>query len=100
MTEPHSRIRIAPDVLYQSVDDESVLLNLGNDHFYALDDVGTRMWQILVDTGQPEAVVAQMVREYKVDAETMRRDLDKLIEELRQAGLVADEPLDSSPDLP
>ena len=34
-----------------------MLLNLGNDHSYALDDVGTRMWQLLVETGEPETVV-------------------------------------------
>jgi uncharacterized protein YcgL (UPF0745 family) len=77
-----------PDVLYQAIGEEAVLLNLNNDHYYGLDDVGTRMWQLLQEHGEPEAVVQQMVIEYEAREEVVRCDLAALITQLEGAGLI------------
>jgi hypothetical protein len=83
------RIAIAPDVLYQELDGESVLLNLTNETYFGLDDVGTRIWQLLVEQGNVEAVLAQMQTEYEVDEVTLQADLTRLLAELNEAGLVS-----------
>ncbi len=82
------KITIPPDVLAQAMADEVVLLNLGNDHYYGLDPVGTRMWELLKERGEPEAILPQLLSEFEIDEATVRRDLAKLIDELQQAGLV------------
>lgn len=83
-----SRVAIAPDVLYQVLEGESVLLNLKTEHYYSLDEIGTRMWQLLDEHGDPTTVVEQLLAEYDADEATLRQDLADLIGKLSQAGLV------------
>ena len=82
-------MRISPDVLFQEIEGETVLLDPGVERYYALDDVGTRFWQLLNEHGDVDVVVAAMLREFDVDEQTLRSDLDALLASLREAGLVA-----------
>ncbi len=83
-----TQITMNPDILFQELEGETVLLNLANEQYFGLDDIGTRMWQLLDEQDNVEAVVSQMLSEYDVDAETLRADLATLINSLVEAGLV------------
>ena len=84
----HSQLQIADGVLFQTVADEAVLLNINDNHYYGLDDVATRMWQLLVEHGEAEAVIQQLLEEYDIDAATLRQDFTALIAEMEQRGLI------------
>lgn len=86
-------MRISPDVVFQEVEGETVLLDAKAEHYYALDDVGTRFWQLLNEHGDLDAVVTAMLAEFDVDEATLRSDLESLLARLGEAGLV--EPADS-----
>ena len=83
-----ARLQIADDVLFQTVADEAVLLNMADNHYYGLDDVATRMWQLLVESGDGEAVIREMLTEYEVDETTLRQDCAALVAEMAQRGLI------------
>ncbi len=83
-----ARLQIADDVLFQTVADEAVLLNMADNHYYGLDDVATRMWQLLVEYGDGDAVIREMLTEYSVDEATLRQDFAVLIAEMEQRGLI------------
>lgn len=83
-----SLVTISSDVLFQELEGEAVLLNLANEHYYGLDDIGTRIWQLLQEEHNVESVVAQMLAEYDVSEALLRQDIANLIEELTQAELV------------
>ena len=83
-----ARLQIADDVLFQTVADEAVLLNMADNHYYGLDDVATRMWQLLVESGDGEAVIREMLTEYEVDETTLRQDFAALVAEMAHAGLI------------
>jgi Coenzyme PQQ synthesis protein D (PqqD) len=78
----------APHVLHQEIEGETVLLNSADGLYYALDAVGTRVWQLLAEEGEPGAVKARMLVEFEVDEATLSVDLHDLLERLRAAGLV------------
>lgn len=86
MTDSH--IHIAPDVLFQDIDGEGVLLNLATEKYFSLDDIGTHMWQLLEQHGHSGPVVDQLTLEYDADRKTIARDLTNLINKLLEAGLV------------
>jgi hypothetical protein len=75
-------------VRFQELTGEAVLLNLDNDRYYGLDDVGTRIWQLLAEHGDIETVMTKMLAEYEVDEATLRADLQTLVKELLEAGLL------------
>jgi len=85
-----ARVTVSPNVLCQVLGDESVLLNLDDDRYYGLDDVGTRMWQLLAEDGDVATVVTQLLTTYgaQVDEATLRDDLGALIARLTAAGLL------------
>jgi hypothetical protein len=77
-----------PEVLFQQVGDEAVLLNLNNSRYYGLNEVGARMWQLLEEHGALEPVVAQVVEEYEVDEATARQDLETLVAQLLEHEMI------------
>ena len=79
---------VSPDVLFRELEGESVLLDLATEQYYVLDDVGTRMWQLLAQHGEIEAVVRQLVDEYDASEDRLRGDLASLVAGLVEAGLV------------
>lgn len=81
-------IKQSDDVLHQELSGETVLLNLKTEHYFGLDPVGTRIWQVLGETSSAERVVQQLLTEYEVDENTLRADVERLIGELSKAGLL------------
>jgi len=78
----------SPDVLVQELDGEAVVLNLESERYFGLDDVGTRIWQQLLEHGRLERVCEEMQKEYDVDESTLLADVLRLVEELIDAGIV------------
>ena len=75
-------------VLVQDLDGEAVLLNLNNGQYYGLDEVGFRMYQLLITSGSLDTTYAALLREYDIDPQQLRSDLQKLLDELLENGLV------------
>ncbi len=82
------KIELSEDVLHQELSGETVLLNLKTEHYFGLDPVGTRIWQVLGETASAETVIARLLDEYEVDEPTLRADVERLIDELAKAGLL------------
>lgn len=78
----------SPEVLVQELDGEAVLLNLESERYFGLDDVGTRVWQHLLEHRQLKRICEEMQKEYDVDESALRADVLHLIEELIEAGIV------------
>jgi len=81
-------IKISTDVLSQEVAGETVLLDLRSEHYFGLEEVGTRFWQLLQKDGEFQAAYDTLLQEYDVDAEQLQSDLESLLSELESAGLI------------
>ncbi len=81
-------VTISHEVLFQELDGEAVLLDLASESYFGLDDVGTRIWQLLQEHGSLRKVFDTMLDEYDVEPERLEQDLLKHIGELADAGLV------------
>lgn len=82
------RLAVHPQVLWRRVDDEAVLLHTGSGKYYTLDGVATRLWELLAEEGELDAVVERFVAEYEVGADRLRRDLHEFLAELAANGLI------------
>lgn len=82
------RVVPSPDVLFRELEGEAVMLDLGSERYYGLDEVGARIWQLLDEHHDVETVVDQVLAEYEVEEEQLRSDLADLIDNLVDAGLV------------
>ncbi len=82
----------ASDVVMQELDGEAVLLHLGRNQYFGLNEVGTRIWQLLEATGDPDEVIRQLDREFAADRQQLEGDVWALIRELQDEGLLQWEP--------
>lgn len=84
----NSRVVQSPETLINIIEGESVLLNLDNESYYGLDEVGTRMWELLTTSNSIQAAYDALLEEYDVDDATLRRDLLVFISNLIDQGLL------------
>ena len=83
-----SRVRISDHTLSQELSGETVLLELSRGVYFGLDDIGTRIWQLLGEGRALDETVATLVQEYDVTAEQAAEDLLALVRQLEESRLV------------
>ncbi len=88
MVELASRVAVPRHVLVRALDKESVLLNLETERYFGLDEVGTRMWQLLTTSPSIDEAYRQLLAEYDVGADELRDNLLELLDRLLANGLV------------
>lgn len=58
------------------------------DSIYTLNDVGTRIWQLINDQNKVRQIVETIRQEYDVTTEEAERDVHELLNSLAEAGLI------------
>ena len=87
-----TRLRPSDDVLYRELDEEAVLLHLGRGIYFGLDQVGRRVWELIVANGHVGAVVEALIAEFDVERERAEKDTLDLVKALAENDLVVSEP--------
>ena len=92
--QPNQKIQISPEVLFQEVAGEIVLLDLESENYFGLDAVGARIWGLLQTGSKVGEAVDALLQEFDVDRATLEADVAYLVERLAEAGLIrlCDEP--------
>jgi Coenzyme PQQ synthesis protein D (PqqD) len=90
-------LKIPDDVMFRILGDEAVILNVASGVYFGLDSVGTRMWQLMSEHGSTDKVIEALVDEYEVEEAQVRQDLDNLIRQLSDKGLVITDATETSP---
>jgi Coenzyme PQQ synthesis protein D (PqqD) len=78
----------SPGVMSQEVSGETVLFDLESECYFGLDAVGTRIWQLIRDTGDLRIIYSTLLEEYEVDGTRLRADLEALITDASERGLI------------
>ena len=86
------RVIPSPDVMFRTIGDEAVLLNLKTEMYLGSDAVGTRMWTVLAEAGCTPAASDVLLREFDVAARHAPPDLDEYIGKLLEHGLIELQP--------
>lgn len=82
------RMTPSPSTVFQEVEGEAVLLHLDRSEYFGLDEIGTRVWQLLQEHGTLGKVVDQMLLEFDVEQARLEADLERLLLDLAGHGLV------------
>lgn len=81
-------LRVADDVVFRDLAGEAVLLNLATGTYFGLDEVGTRIWNLIALHGRKDKIIETLLDEYEVEEARLRQDVDRLLEQLAEKGLV------------
>jgi len=83
-----SGVRAQPDVVFQKLGDEAVLLNLRTGVYWSLNHTGARIWDEITHTRKVTEIVAALQREFDGSSAEISATVHGLIQELNQQGLV------------
>jgi hypothetical protein len=81
-------VQVSQQTFYELVGDEAVLLDLGSEHYFHLNPVATRAWQLIDATGDLVEVRAGLEREFDVAPDQLAEDLRELVDDLIAWGLL------------
>jgi hypothetical protein len=81
-------ITLSPEVISQEVSGETVLLDLESENYFGLDEVGTRIWQLIKENNDLQAIYTTLLDEYEVDEQRLQTDLEALLGEISGLGLI------------
>lgn len=79
---------VPDDVLVQRVPEGMVLLHLVSGRYYGLDEIGARMLDLACTLPDARSVVDGVVAEYDATPGVVAADLDRLMAQLADGGLV------------
>ncbi len=85
---PDAPITIPKYVLSESLNDETVVLDMSSGIYFGLSPVASRFWKLLGEgTARPQ-IEATLLNEFEVEPETLRADLDSLLSDLEGKKLI------------
>ncbi len=93
------RVTSGPDVVFQMVGDEAVLLNMKTTLYLGLNAVGARMWIALTGAKSIQTAFESLQAEFDVPAEQLRKDVEEFLTKLNEHGLInntSDSPAESN----
>ncbi|MEM9293770.1 MAG: PqqD family protein [Acidobacteriota bacterium] len=85
-------VEVSPRVLFREIEGEAVLLDLDQQSYFGLDEIGTRIWQLLIDAeiqGRVERVIRSLGTEYETSEEQLAVDVQSFLQELLEAQLIS-----------
>ena len=81
-------VKLSPEVISQEVSGETVLLDLDSENYFGLDEVGTRIWQLIGVSGDLQVIHDTLLEEYDVSEQRLQQDMEKLLNEISGLGLI------------
>jgi hypothetical protein len=84
----NSTIEASKDQISVDVEGEVVLLNLKSGIYYGLEGVGARIWNLIQSPKVISEIEEVILREYEVNTESCKFDLNNFIQKLRAEGLI------------
>jgi hypothetical protein len=82
------KVKLDEDLQLTVLEGSTVVLDAKNGVYLGTNDVGTRIIELLRTDGDAERAVAILLDEYDVSEEALRRDMQKLMDDLKSRGLL------------
>lgn len=84
----HSTVVAARNQVSSDLGGEVAILNLQAGVYFGLDEVGSRVWELVQKPRRVDQIRAALSEEYDVDPARCERDVISLLEQLADEGLV------------
>ena len=77
-------------IIVQKGSKDVLLFNMDDGSYYALNEVGTRIWELCDGTHGVAQLVCMLAKEYNAPAEIIETDILELLEDLRSKNLIVE----------
>ena len=81
--------QVHPEAFATEVDDQVVILDYESGTYFTLNEVGSRIWQLVAQGNTVRAIQEQLLQEYEVSEDQLHQDLLNILSQLRAKGLIS-----------
>lgn len=81
-------IKRGEDLVQAEVEGEIVMMSISKGHYFGLDDIGSRIWQLIEEPQPVEELCKALRREYDVEAKTCEEDVLYLLNKMHEKELI------------
>lgn len=89
MIEAYLKYIVSPEVIFREIDGETVLLDMQSENYFGLDEVASRIWQLICAGSTTRVIYDTLLSEYDVAAQKLEKDLHDCLKYLVTAGLIS-----------
>lgn len=77
------------DIDTTDIDGEKAMMNLNKGQYFMLNEVGSRIWEIINNECSVEEIIVNLMKEYEVDKETCEQSTFEFLGRLNNAELIS-----------
>lgn len=77
-----------PKVIHETIDGETVLVNLDSGNYYSLDGVGADVWNLIEDGADQDGIVRAVARRYTGEDTAIEHAIHLFLEDLEREALI------------
>lgn len=81
-------IKFKDNVMVSDLDDEKVLMDIENGYYFSLNESATEIVELLMNGTDTNKTASIISSKYNVDIETIKTDINELIEQLKIKNLI------------
>jgi hypothetical protein len=76
------------DVVFNKLDDEIVMMSIKNGEYYGLDNIGSRIWEIIEKPVSVRQIIDILKDEYSVSESQCKNDVNEFLDILLKKDLI------------
>jgi transcriptional regulator of heat shock response len=84
----HFRIN-SSKVIHETIDGETVIVNLDSGNYYSLDKVGADIWECIVKNVPMHRIIETIASQYTGEREEIEKAMYQFVDEMQQENLIA-----------
>ncbi len=88
MSRTNRTPKLAPDLIWRTLDDDAIIVSPKVGKVRVLNGIGTSIWKLLAEGQQREEIEAALVDAYQTTPEQLRADIDRFFQELSERNLL------------
>ena len=79
----HTTIQRKINLVSSKIDNEIVMMSVENGEYYGLDEIGSRIWEIIEQPITTEYLILMLMEEFEVNREDCEKDTFEFLHDLR-----------------
>lgn len=89
MLTKETSIKKSPNAIESEIDGDVVLMNIDNNEYYSMDNIGSSIWKMLDEPIRIAEIIDQLLEKYDVSPETCEKDTMKFLNQLLEKQIIA-----------
>lgn len=77
-----------PQISHETIDGETVIINLDNGNYYSMDGIGADIWNLISEGASKDSIINVIDNNFQVERKDFEIKLNSLIDQLLDEGLI------------